>query len=223
MSLDSSQKCDEETGLKSIAPEPLELDETYQTPVDIRWGNCYPLVIKNNIPKIVIGPHWPLFIFAYSLFIAASIFLIGWHFTSTSSEFIKWATFIVCVNQCWSYAWVALINPGVINYDKNNSMDNRPRCSQQLNIENDSKTWYCSVCKLLQLHGTVHCRDCDLCIQEMDHHCPWTGKCIGKGNIKQFYYFLVSTLIFMIFNIIGSLTQLDGSLNGTRRKVKQGN
>lgn len=40
-----------------MAPEPLELDESYQTPVDIRWGNCYPLFLKNNIPKIVIGPH----------------------------------------------------------------------------------------------------------------------------------------------------------------------
>ena len=41
-----------------MTPEPLELDDTYQTQTDnIRWGNCYPLFNSNNIPKVVIGPH----------------------------------------------------------------------------------------------------------------------------------------------------------------------
>ena len=45
---------------------------------------------------------------------------------------------------------------------------------------------------------TFHCRDCDMCIEGFDHHCPWTSKCIGKGNIVPFYVFIVSTPIFMI-------------------------
>jgi hypothetical protein len=32
----------------------------------------------------------------------------------------------------------------------------------------------------------VHCYDCDICIKGHDHHCPWTGKCIGEGNIQYF-------------------------------------
>lgn len=60
---------------------------------------------------------------------------------------------------------------------------------------------FCGICKLGQLPKTVHCNDCDVCILELDHHCPWTGKCIGKDNLKPFYTFLISTLIYMIFNI----------------------
>ncbi|CAD8135855.1 unnamed protein product [Paramecium octaurelia] len=179
MSLDSSQKCDEETGLKSMSLEPLELDDTYQTPVDIRWGNFYPLFQKNNIPKIVIGPHWPFFICAYFLFFIASVFLIGWHFTSTSSQFIKWATFIVCVNQCWSYAWVALINSGVINYDKNNS------------IENDQKHHHNQIFRMIARLGfVVHVNSYNfmaLCIVVIAMYAfrKWIIIAHGQGNVLE--------------------------------------
>lgn len=52
----------------------------------------------------------------------------------------------------------------------------------------------------------------------MDHHCPWTGKCIGRDNLKAFYYFLASTLIFMIFNIVASLTSLESGFRRKREK-----
>ena len=32
---------------------------------------------------------------------------------------------------------------------------------------------------------------CKLCIEGLDHHCPWTGKCIGKRTIFYFHAFLV--------------------------------
>ena len=38
-----------------------------------------------------------------------------------------------------------------------------------------------------------------------DHHCPWTGKCIGKYNLIPFYIFVVSTLIFIVTNFVSVL------------------
>ena len=32
---------------------------------------------------------------------------------------------------------------------------------------------------------------CKLCIEGLDHHCHWTGKCIGKRTIFYFHTFLV--------------------------------
>lgn len=37
----------------------------------------------------------------------------------------------------------------------------------------------CSLCNVLRDRGTAHCYDCNACVLELDHHCPWTGKCIG--------------------------------------------
>ena len=44
----------------------------------------------------------------------------------------------------------------------------------------------------------THCHDCDVCIIDLDHHCPWIGKCVGKKNLCAFYYFLFSLFVFII-------------------------
>ena len=48
----------------------------------------------------------------------------------------------------------------------------------------------CTHCNVLRPPGAIHCHDCKVCVLELDHHCPWTGKCIGKRNLKFFYAFL---------------------------------
>lgn len=38
----------------------------------------------------------------------------------------------------------------------------------------------------------------------MDHHCPWTSKCIGEGNLTGFHTFVVFTIVlfgYLIFAI----------------------
>ncbi len=50
----------------------------------------------------------------------------------------------------------------------------------------------CTYCNVLRPPGAVHCHDCKVCVLELDHHCPWTGKCIGKRNLKFFYAFLIT-------------------------------
>jgi len=53
----------------------------------------------------------------------------------------------------------------------------------------------CNMCNVLRVSGTSHCYDCNVCVIELDHHCPWTGKCIGKGNMFFFNAFLASLTI----------------------------
>lgn len=50
----------------------------------------------------------------------------------------------------------------------------------------------CSICNVLRDYGTSHCTSCNACCVDLDHHCPWTGKCIGKGNLKSFFVFVYS-------------------------------
>ncbi len=42
-----------------------------------------------------------------------------------------------------------------------------------------------------------HCYDCNACVRNLDHHCPWTSKCVGEGNLHVFYAFV--TLVQALF------------------------
>jgi len=51
-----------------------------------------------------------------------------------------------------------------------------------------------------------------VCIEDLDHHCPWSSKCIGGGNIKAFYVFLFSfTLQLVVLFVIGFIVFGDES------------
>ena len=61
---------------------------------------------------------------------------------------------------------------------------------------------YCVPCKIVRPIRTIHCYQCDICITGYDHHCPWVGKCIGRGNMCEFKCFLFSVLVaFVAFGI----------------------
>ena len=53
--------------------------------------------------------------------------------------------------------------------------------------ESQFRDWrFCQKCQIYQGPLTAHCNDCKVCIDELDHHCPWMSKCVGKGNMKWF-------------------------------------
>ncbi|PHJ23740.1 dhhc zinc finger domain-containing protein [Cystoisospora suis] len=62
-------------------------------------------------------------------------------------------------------------------------------------LRSSSSSRFCRYCKIIPPRGSYHCEDCRVCIEGYDHHCPWTSKCIGKGNAKEFYAWLIFSLL----------------------------
>lgn len=52
---------------------------------------------------------------------------------------------------------------------------------------------YCHICEKHRVLRSKHCKVCNQCIPKYDHHCPWTGKCIGELNYK--YFLLVISIL----------------------------
>lgn len=67
---------------------------------------------------------------------------------------------------------------------------------------------YCYTCQVYRPPRCSHCPRCDNCVEKFDHHCPWTGTCIGKRNYRFFYLFVSSTTIMCLFVIAISIVQL---------------
>lgn len=61
---------------------------------------------------------------------------------------------------------------------------------------NDQK---CETCKVLKPARSKHCKSCDRCYLFFDHHCIWLNNCVGKGNYKWFYSFLVMNVIVLSY------------------------
>jgi palmitoyltransferase ZDHHC9/14/18 len=64
----------------------------------------------------------------------------------------------------------------------------------------------CSRCEMSRPVGASHCYDCEVCVKDLDHHCPWTGKCIGRKNLYFFYLFLLFLTLHILF--VGIVTGL---------------
>ncbi|CAD6186320.1 unnamed protein product [Caenorhabditis auriculariae] len=60
-----------------------------------------------------------------------------------------------------------------------------------------------------ETHDTKHCRRCNFCVEQFDHHCVWLNNCIGGKNYRLFIA-LVSFMCACSFVAVGLLTLLLG-------------
>ena len=114
-----------------------------------------------------------------------------------------------------------LLNPGIPNRDYYS--DNF--YSKNIN-ESGSGLKKCNRCNIVtpKAFKINHCEICNVCVMAYDHHCPWTGKCIGKYNIIPFYCFLFSLMAFIFMSFITFLMfiiNLQEEEFENRRKVKK--
>ena len=140
---------------------------------------------------LLIGPQWYLFILLILIAIPSFIFFYIKIFPLLLSSFFRHLILIIVLITLTLYTIVFLIDPGVItkNTPDTNDPNNNEKCIQ-CNLQY-SKALKC-----------LHCSYCDVCIENMDHHCIWVGKCIGKRTKKYFYIMLANVSLMYIILIL---------------------
>ena len=143
---------------------------------------------KNGNPIFIIGPHWGMYI-CFNGTITLIMILIFLFIYPKFNYLMKILGIITFLFFFLSYTLAFLLNPG---YPKNNigKFTGEPR----------KNYYFCEFCQFWIRKDAYasHCYDCDICIEGHDHHCPWTGHCIGKNNKIFFHCFL-----FSIISVIG--------------------
>ena len=144
---------------------------------------------KYSNPIFIIGPHWPMIIFVISIISIPMLllYIFLWKYLSFVIKLFGainfWVAFL-------SYTYTAIINPG---YPRNT-------IERKLGLPKNDY-YFCEYCRFYMrktAYGT-HCDLCDICIENYDHHCMWTGHCIGKNNKITFVIFVPSIFSLIIY------------------------
>ena len=139
-------------------------------------------------PLFLIGPDYTFFIIILIInlvyFLFLSILLLSFAklyiaIIGVILNIIQFGTTIIC----------GIINPGLPKKEL-----------QDISLLNNSNRYVrCNLCFFIidNSKNYVHCEICQCCCEGYDHHCPWTSKCVGKGNI--FYFYGMITMVSIVF------------------------
>eukprot|EP00929_Paragymnodinium_shiwhaense_P041720 TRINITY_DN21665_c0_g1_i1.p1 TRINITY_DN21665_c0_g1~~TRINITY_DN21665_c0_g1_i1.p1 ORF type:complete len:721 (+),score=135.23 TRINITY_DN21665_c0_g1_i1:82-2244(+) len=68
-------------------------------------------------------------------------------------------------------------------------------CGEYLQlVEKGDFKQVCVVCRARRKMRSHHCKECGRCVDRLDHHCPWIDNCVGLGNQRSFFLFILALL-----------------------------
>ena len=168
----------------------------YKLPPDFRsvfkilkLGNSFGFCPDiNGDPIILIGPHWPFFLLKYFIITITYIIIHKSYIIYSQYIIIKYLGWLLYLIWALFFFIICLKNPGY------------PKTSLE-SIRGSKQMSYCDKCELWNKpkSHTYHCNKCDICIEGHMFHFIISGHCIGKKNKKEFYCFIVISIIFLFY------------------------
>jgi len=154
-----------------------------------KLGNSYGFCPDvNGDSNILIGPHWPFFIITFTS-LSFFLYLFNKYYIITADILV-----LIYIERLFYIMWAitfiitSLKNPG---YPKTNLESIRG--SKQMSYCDKCELWYRPKSK------TYHCKKCDVCIEGHRFHCAITGHCIGRKNKKEFYIFVMLSILIIFY------------------------
>ncbi|KAG0343805.1 Eukaryotic peptide chain release factor GTP-binding subunit [Podila humilis] len=160
-----------------------------------------------------------------------------WHRLSPAAPVVQAYVFIVVFSSMLKTSWT---DPGVIP----RGIDSDPPLDPPLELDMNSASFYpptglprlkevqvgiytvrlkyCDTCKIYRPPRCSHCRQCDNCVEDEDHHCIWLNNCIGRRNYRYFLIFVSTAAVYAFLTAALSLTHLLLLYNDHKRSTSGG-
>ena len=139
---------------------------------------------KSSFPfHCMVGPDWPFVVGVYMMIVGINagvlyaIHPIGWPLVLIGA--------VGAIALLWAYSMTVFSDPGIVYKNDYPSPDDRIDVERGSNLttpimKNSSSimpavphTIECGQCELRRPYTARHCDYCKLCIDNLDHHCPW--------------------------------------------------
>ena len=146
---------------------------------------------KNNDPLYVLGPDYIYFLIIIFLDLLVVVFFAIVQYCY-STLILRIFGLLLSFLQLFIYIYCSIKNPG---FPK--------KAFQDPSLLNQPGGYFrrCKECGIIvdlrKFPG--HCYNCKFCCEGFDHHCSWTTKCIGSGNVMEFRCFLGAFFILICY------------------------
>lgn len=78
---------------------------------------------------------------------------------------------------------------------------------------------WCYTCRIWRPPRAAHCSECNVCVDKLDHHCPWMGQCIGRRNYRFFLGYVGSTCALCLYTAGLSLVVFFRAASHSKNKL----
>ena len=153
------------------------------------FKDIQPYFFIKDEPLFVLGPgiQYYLWIFTFTSFLS----IIFYSLKKEKNSVMRLLFWLGYLFYGITYTLLMLLNPGI------------PKNKKDIDIIELRKNYIqCEICKCIYNKNsgylTFHCNDCNVCIENFDHHCTYASKCIGNNNKLIFKLWMISIPLFII-------------------------
>lgn len=164
--------------------------------------------------RVLVGPMYGMLLFHLTLIFAISFLFL--YFVAFKLHFgTAIPFFCIVVSAVIFLLRASLSDPGFLPrvsmlkqhiYESTLPLPNPPY--QTIYIKDNPQPVtlkFCTTCRIYRPYLASHCRDCDLCVESFDHHCPWIANCVGKRNYPYFLAFIFSMTTGVLYIFVVSI------------------